>query len=77
MLTDTLLSNRVNHSNDILKYEKVIAVKGLALNLNFACSLKTEKSIVSKLRDTMKKLEQDGTFTTIRNKWKKQLVPTR
>lgn len=74
ILNDDLLSYRVKHSKDILKYKKIITIDELALNFHLACSLKTEKNIVNHLIDSMKTLENNGVLSTIRSNWQKHLV---
>ena len=70
---EALLTYRVNHVKELLKYKKIMKIKELNLDLHLACSLKTEKAIVRKLNETMEKLEKNGTFFNIRDKWQKKL----
>jgi len=74
IINDDLLSYRLNHSKDILKYKKVHSIEDFSFDFYLACSLNTKMNIVNNLSDTMKKLEQNGTFLKIRNKWKGKLI---
>ena len=74
ILNDDLINNRVNNLEEASKYRNVYALKELSFNFHFACSLKTDKKIVDKLKSVMKKLEKNGVYSAIRNKWKKKMV---
>lgn len=74
VLNDDLLKNRVKNSAETSKYKNVFVLKELTLDFYFACSLTTEKSIVRTLANTMKKLEQQGKFSAIRQKWQQSMV---
>ncbi len=74
IINDDMINSRVNSSTEASKYKDVHMLKELSLNFYFACSLNTDKKIVTKLIQVMKKLEQAGVYTEIRNKWKKTMV---
>ena len=74
VLNDDLLNNRVQNSKEATKYKSVFLLQDLTLDFYFACSLKTERSVVDSLRKTMKKLEQQGVYSTIRNRWRQHMV---
>ena len=74
VLNDDLLNNRVKNSNEATKYKSVFLLQDLTLDFYFACSLKTERAIIDSLRKTMKKLEQQGVYSTIRNRWRQSMV---
>jgi len=74
ILNDDLISSRVKSQKEASKYKSVHLLKELSLNFYFACSLNTEQSIVDKLVKVMQKLEQQGVYSVIRNRWKKSMV---
>ncbi|MGB1263926.1 MAG: hypothetical protein ACPG52_13540, partial [Cognaticolwellia sp.] len=76
ILNDDLLNNRVANSAEAAQYKSVLLIEELTLNFHLACSLNTDKTIVSTLKQTMKKLEQQGTYSAIKQKWQKHMVGT-
>lgn len=74
VLNDDLIYNRVKSTEAALKYKNVYNMHDLTLNFHLACSVNTEKIIVDKLTKTMKKLEQQGIFIDIREKWRSTMV---
>lgn len=74
VLNDDLLKNRVKNSAEASKYKGVFMLKELTLDFYFACSLTTDKAIVKSLKNTMKKLEQQGVYSAIKEKWQRTMV---
>lgn len=74
VINDDLIYNRVKSTEEASKYTNVYNMDELTLNFHFACSLNTEKDIVTDLKETMKELEKKGTFATIRKKWRPTMV---
>jgi len=74
VLNDDLLNSRIKSKEEALKYSNAYTLEELTLNFYFACSLKTDKSIVNNLINTMKKLELSEINSKIRDKWKKSMV---
>ncbi|UUO24728.1 transporter substrate-binding domain-containing protein [Colwellia sp. M166] len=74
VLNDDLLNNRVQNSTEAAKYKNQLFLKELALDFYFACSLNTDKSTVNILINAMKKLEQRGEITAIKNKWRPMMI---
>jgi polar amino acid transport system substrate-binding protein len=74
VLNDDLLINRVQNSAEVSKYKSVFMLRELTFNFYFACSLNTDKAIVDSLTNAMKKLEQQGVYSTIKKKWQQTMV---
>ncbi|GHE78007.1 transporter substrate-binding domain-containing protein [Thalassotalea profundi] len=74
VLNDDLLNNRVNDSNETIKYKNVFQFKELTLDFYFACSLNTNVKVIADLKDKMKELEDHGVFSKIRNTWREKMV---
>lgn len=72
MLNDTLLKNRVKSLENVAKYENVLKIEELTIDLHFACSLNTEQRIVDNLLHSMSELEKRGDFMKIRSEWAKK-----
>ena len=69
VINDDLLTNRVNNAIESSKYKNVHTFENFKFEFYFACSLKTEKSIIQSLSKAMDKLEKKGDFTKIKMKW--------
>ncbi|WP_157673832.1 substrate-binding periplasmic protein [Cognaticolwellia beringensis] len=69
VINDDLLTNRVNNAIESSKYKNVHTFENFKFEFYFACSLKTEKSIIQSLSKAMDKLERKGVFTKIKRKW--------
>ncbi|WP_299072698.1 ABC transporter substrate-binding protein [uncultured Paraglaciecola sp.] len=74
VLNDELIFHRVKSTQAATKYKKVYNLKELTLDFHLACSLNTEQNIVDKLQNTMRKLERNGTFSSIRKKYSSNLA---
>ena len=74
VLNGDLLNRRIKNKEEALKYSNAYMLEELTLDFYFACSLKTDKSIVNKLINTMNKLELSGINSKIRDKWKTNMV---
>ncbi len=68
IINDDLINSRVKNKQDASKYLNVRMLDELTLDFYLACSLNTDKKIVSKLITIMEKLEAMGLYLTIRNK---------
>lgn len=71
---DITISHRAKLSGvpiDLLR--RVIEVESLPLNFYLACNLKTEESILKKLKTSISIIHQDGTYQKIIAKWKKEM----
>lgn len=73
VINDNLLNSRLDHAADIAKYKNVHTFQNFKLEFYFACSLKTEKSLVTSLSNAMKKLQQQGVFNAIKNDWRHKM----
>jgi len=74
IINDDLINSRVKNNEEAAKYLNVHMLEELTLDFYLACSLDTDKSIVSKLISIMEKQEKIGLYLTIRNKWKRKMV---
>lgn len=74
VMNDDLLNNRLDNAEEVSKYKNVYLFKDFTMDFYFACSLNTDKTIVSSLIQAMKNLEKSGDFSAIRNKWQKNMV---
>jgi polar amino acid transport system substrate-binding protein len=71
IINDDLIYHRVKSTEDLQKYQNLLALDELKLDFHLACSLNTSADVITKLSTTMKALEQEGKFALIRNKWRK------
>lgn len=74
VINDDLIFNRVKSTEAASKYKASYKMKDLTLRFHLACNLNMEKNIVTDLRETMKRLEQQGVFSEIRKKWRSSMV---
>ena len=74
VINDDLLNSRLDNVSEMSKYKNVYMFKELLLDFYFACSLNTDKTIVTSLKQAMKKLEQQGGFSDIKKKWQSNMV---
>tara|TARA_R110000737_G_scaffold77432_2_gene108589 strand:+ start:16788 stop:17609 length:822 start_codon:yes stop_codon:yes gene_type:complete len=74
VINDDLLNRRLDKVSDMAKYKNVYMFKELLLDFYFACSLNTEKTIVTSLKQAMNKLEQLGAFSDIKKKWQGNMI---
>lgn len=74
VINDDLLNRRLDNASDISKYKNVYMFKDLILDFYFACSLDTNKTMVKSLTQAMEKLEREGVFSEIKNKWQYNMV---
>lgn len=73
VINDDLLTNRVNNAFESSKYKNVHTFDNFKFEFYFACSLKTEKSIIQSLSKAMDKLEKEGIFASIKRKWQHRM----
>lgn len=74
VINDDLIRNRLGNTEEAKKYKSVYVLEELTLDFYFACSLQTEQSVVTKIKETMASLEQQGVLSKIRKKWQKNMT---
>lgn len=73
VINDDLLNNRVHSVGEASKYKNVHTFENFNFEFYLACSLKTNKAIVNALSQAMKKLETQGGFNKIKQRWQHRI----
>ena len=74
VINDDLINNRVKNTAKASKYQAVFLLKELTLVFYFACSLTTDNSLVISMTQAMAKLEKQGAYAVIKQRWQRDMV---
>jgi len=74
VINDDLINNRVKNTAQASKYQAVFLLKELTLDFYFACSLTTDNSLVISMTQAMAKLEKQGAYAAIKQRWQRNMV---